>query len=75
MKSFLLTLIGCLLGLIPVSRAQRVAVRSANQSPQAVYAAEQLKKALRERKYTVGSEPVDYFVLLKLDSAKFTPEA
>ncbi|MGM9507778.1 hypothetical protein ACS5NO_08630 [Larkinella sp. GY13] len=75
MKAFLLTLMGCWLGLLPFSLAQRVAVRLANPSPQAVYAAEQLKKALRERKYTVGSEPVEYFVLLKLDAATFGPEA
>lgn len=75
MKLFLLNLVGFVIGFIPISRAQLVAVRSGNQSSQVVYAVNQLKKALQERHYAIGSEPVDYFVDLRLDSSKFAPEA
>ncbi|GAA4470528.1 hypothetical protein GCM10023189_59260 [Nibrella saemangeumensis] len=73
MKQLLLLLI-TYVGFTSTAVAQRVHIQTPDTSPQTTYAANRLKKALQERRYTLTS-PADYTIRLTLDAGKLGKEA
>ena len=75
MKKICFFLIVALTGLAHVAVSQKVAIQYANDSHQAVYAAQMLEKTLRLQGYSLKAAQADYVVSLAVKTGKLGSEA